>query len=92
LHEDSAILAGPWHPAFGFLVYSEIYLDRAAELLRTFSGSTEQIVLAVHPRHIPEMRGMKNQNVEILKKMFAIDLLRIVPDENAEEGEIRILP
>ncbi len=92
LSEDSAILAGPWHPAFGFLVHSEIYLDRAVELLRAFPGSKEKIVLAVHPRHIPEMRGMKNRNVEILKKMFAIDLLRIVPDENAGEGEIRILP
>ncbi|MGE0086053.1 MAG: elongator complex protein 3 [Desulfococcaceae bacterium] len=92
LSEDSAILAGPWHPAFGFLVHSEIYLDRAAELLRKFSGSTERIVLGVHPRHIPEMRGMKNRNMEILKKMFAIDCLQIIPDENAEEGEILILP
>ncbi|MEZ4527263.1 MAG: radical SAM protein [Desulfobacterales bacterium] len=92
LSEDSAILAGPWHPAFGFLVHSEIYLDRAAELLRSFPGATGKIVLGVHPRHIPEMRGMKNQNVKILKKIFSIDFLEILPDENAEEGELRILP
>jgi hypothetical protein len=29
LEDDSTILAGPYHPAFGHLVHSEIFLDMA---------------------------------------------------------------
>ncbi|GBC62724.1 radical SAM domain-containing protein [Desulfonema ishimotonii] len=90
LDRGGVILAGPYHPAFGHLVCSEIFLDRAIILLKSHSGPRYEIVLAVHPRSISEMRGLRNKNVEILRTMFNIRKLNILPDPSLSETDIRL--
>ncbi|MBL7180580.1 MAG: radical SAM protein [Desulfobacterales bacterium] len=80
LDKGSTILAGPYHPAFGHLVHSEIFLDAATAAIRSEKSDREAIALKVHPQSISKMRGLNNQNVEILKKKFNIKSLQIVPD------------
>lgn len=80
LAEGSTILAGPYHPAFGHLVHSEIFLDRAAAAIKSEKSNHETITLKVHPRNISKMRGLNNQNIEILKRKFQIKHIRIIPD------------
>ncbi len=33
MQDDRIMLAGPWHPAFGHLVYSELFFDKLLELI-----------------------------------------------------------
>jgi histone acetyltransferase (RNA polymerase elongator complex component) len=80
LVKDSGIMAGPYHPSFGHLVYSEIFLDIAVELLESKETLGEKMSLKVRPENISIMRGLNNKNVEILKKRFSIESLDIVPD------------
>ena len=80
LEEGSTILAGPYHPAFGHLVHSEIFLDRAVAAIKSEKSNHDTITLKVHPRNISKMRGLNNQNIEILKKRFQIKHVRIIPD------------
>lgn len=80
LDDPETVVAGPYHPAFGHLVFSNLFLTCAARLLageRPLSGA---VVIQVHPRNISRMRGLKNRNVEILKEMFHINRLKIIPN------------
>lgn len=84
------VLAGPYHPAFGHLVLSEYFLERA--LCRIPPGSVygEELVLRVHPDSIPKMRGDKNRNIEILEKMLHTTRVTIEPDEDLGINQVRV--
>lgn len=67
-----SILAGPWHPAFGHLVLSQILywktIRKIKELGTTqFSGS---IQLRIHPSRESRLRGDRNSNLRRVKKKF----------------------
>ncbi|MCJ7774224.1 MAG: radical SAM protein [Desulfobacterales bacterium] len=80
LASDASILAGPYHPSFGHLVYSEIFLDAAIGLIEAKNSFGESITLKVRPENISMMRGLKNKNVEILKNRFNFKSIEIIPD------------
>ncbi|MCP4107364.1 MAG: radical SAM protein [Desulfobacteraceae bacterium] len=90
----ASVLAGPYHPAFGHLVHSEIFLDMAEKLLTShFSLPTSHFShfsLLVNPRSISKMRGMKNRNIEILKKKFSVMSIKIIPDSSVAEDDLKL--
>ncbi len=90
LDSGAAVLAGPYHPAFGHMVHSEIFLDMATAILEKNKIFHEKVALSVHPRSISKMKGMKNHNVEILKKRFQLQSLKIVPDPSLEEDKLAL--
>ena len=86
---DSAqLLAGPYHPAFGHLVYSEIFLDMAIRELESSNSNGQTIALHVHPRSVSKMRGLKNRNIETLRENFHFQSVEIVPDDSLKEDQI----
>ncbi len=91
LESGETILAGPYHPAFGHLVFSEIFLDMAAAIIKAERLAHKSITIKVHPRSIPKMRGLKNKNVETLKRKFNLQALKIVPDPDIAEDRLKIL-
>jgi histone acetyltransferase (RNA polymerase elongator complex component) len=91
LEKDATILAGPYHPAFGHMVHSEIFMDMAVSLLETERGSYDKIIIKVHPRSISKMRGLKNKNVERLKKKFQIKSIEIIPDVSLAQDKLRVI-
>ncbi len=90
LESDTAILAGPYHPAFGHMVHSEIFLDMATEILGNTSVSQDTATLKVHPKSISKMRGLKNRNVSALKRRFQLQSLKIVPDASLAEDALTV--
>ena len=81
LDKDSTILAGPYHPAFGHMVFSEFFLDMAAKLVESGGkANATAIKIRVNPNSISKMRGLKNKNIEILKQRFSIKAVSIVAD------------
>jgi histone acetyltransferase (RNA polymerase elongator complex component) len=80
LDSGAAVLAGPYHPSFGHMVHSKIFLDMATANIAEKKGRRDTVSIKVHPQSISKMRGMKNSNVEILKKRFRLQSLKIVPD------------
>ncbi len=72
MEDESMVIAGPWHPAFGHLVFSQIFydtickkIDQNPELLRA-----EKLVLRVHPKSESRLRGDKNSNIKKLKLRY----------------------
>ncbi|MCD4742455.1 MAG: radical SAM protein [Desulfobacteraceae bacterium] len=73
LQDDDSMIAGPWHPAFGHLVFSEIFFDKAKTIIKKNldkNPDTNVIVLKVNPSSESKLRGDKNNNMERLKQIF----------------------
>ncbi len=90
LAKDTTILAGPYHPAFGHMVHSEIFMDMAVSIIQAEKRSYDKITINVHPRSISKMRGLKNKNVESLKNKFQIKSLEIIPDLSLAEDKLTV--
>ena len=85
--DDSSILAGPYHPAFGHLVHSEIFLDHAITVLKSAQIHDNGIIIGVHPKNLSKMRGLKNENIRILQTQFGFKSVDIIPDATiADDG------
>ena len=89
---DRAIIAGPYHPAFGHLVLSAIFFDKAECLLQEVGPGHDKLILRVHPRNESRMRGLKNKNIIQLKHRFSIDKLIIQMDNALSLKEVRMDP
>jgi histone acetyltransferase (RNA polymerase elongator complex component) len=88
LENGSTILAGPYHPAFGHLVYSEVFLDMAIAEMESSNSTRQTIRLHVHPRSVSKMSGLKNRNIETLRRNFNLQSVEILPDESLKEDQI----
>lgn len=80
LDGNASILGGPYHPAFGHLVHSRIFLDKAVERLKAAgiaNTGTRDVSICVHPRNISRLRGHRNENVQKIKQMFGLSTVRI---------------
>ncbi|MBW2428961.1 MAG: radical SAM protein [Deltaproteobacteria bacterium] len=90
LEVGTTVLAGPYHPAFGHLVYSEIFYDSAIAAIDSMKDLTETITISVNPHSIPKMRGLNNLNIKKLKERYHFRLIAVVPDSCLGVAEIKI--
>jgi histone acetyltransferase (RNA polymerase elongator complex component) len=90
LEKGSTILAGPYHPAFGHLVYSEIFLDMAISAIESVNPKGHAVSLHVHPRSVSKMRGLKNVNITRLNKKFPSQSVEIAPDHSLKEDQLAL--
>jgi histone acetyltransferase (RNA polymerase elongator complex component) len=85
--DDSSILAGPYHPAFGHLVHSEMFFDHAISAIESTEIRSKDIIIHIHPKNISKMRGLKNENIRKLQKQFRFTSIGVIPDATiAEDG------
>ncbi len=89
LDDQSVVLAGPYHPSFGHLVFSEILYQKAIAHLDKLENISDKVVLYVHPKQISEMRGIRNSNVEKITNRFKLKKLQILSDIRLERNEVR---
>jgi histone acetyltransferase (RNA polymerase elongator complex component) len=82
------VVAGPYHPAFGHLVHSEIFFDKASAKLSQETPPIHKTVFFVHPNSISKMRGLKNANIKRLKTLFQIDSIELVPNDGVSEHRL----
>jgi len=86
----SGIVAGPYHPAFGELVYSELFFDLAVDGITALGPVPQQIVLKVHPRSVSKLRGNRNSNLERLSKRFGVRSIHVISDPSISDHEVVI--
>jgi len=92
LEGEEAIVAGPWHPAFGHLVFSEIFLDKTLDLLakRASSLTGNPVTIWVNPVSLSRLRGDKNRNVKTIKRIYPGLQLHIKTDHRLAPEQITI--
>ncbi len=91
LDHGENIIAGPYHPAFGHMVFSEIFLEQVENILKNQKDiKGKNIVIHVHPRSISKMRGLKNQNIKILKNDFELKNIAVRSNERFGEDQLEV--
>lgn len=72
MNDPDQVLAGPWHPAFGHLVYSRLMLEQACRAIDRLleTGACDTIVLIVHPRSLSRLQGNRKANLEALCRRY----------------------
>ncbi len=90
LGNDSFVLAGPYHPAFGHLVYSEIFWDKAIAAIEAAEFVKDTLTIFVNPRSISKMRGLNNSNIKSLKRKYRLELIDVLPDASLAEEELTV--
>jgi histone acetyltransferase (RNA polymerase elongator complex component) len=83
------IVAGPYHPAFGHLVHSQLFYDMARQLVSSRSDASDP-TLEVHPRSVSRLQGMRSENLERLRDDSAIGNLQIRFDPQMPMDGLRL--
>ena len=82
---EQSCIAGPFHPAFGEMVYSRVWRNRLLEELEKGNFSGEKLEILVRPQMLSKAVGQKRENIRWLAaKGYAV---KIFPDANLPEKE-----
>ncbi len=90
LDSETSVLAGPHHPAFGHLVYAELFLDKARALLQKDKTGPKSITFRIHPRSRSRLQGLYSQNLQILQKEFGLNAISIRTEDSLPENELEV--
>lgn len=90
LDDPAVVLAGPYHPSLGHIVYAGIMLDAAIASLSAQATPNPVVTLTVHPRSLSRMQGLHKTNIEQLKQRFKIDTLYLNTDSSLDANEVRV--
>lgn len=91
LLEPGAVVAGPFHPAFGHLVHSALFLDLGTRELEKQKTIAKRVSLKVHPRDVPKLKGLKNFNMRQLIQRFELKELQVLSDPTVPENSVRVV-
>jgi histone acetyltransferase (RNA polymerase elongator complex component) len=89
LKEGSEIIAGPYHPAYGHMVFSSIFLDMAVQILSRIEIH-DRIDIHVNPSKVSEMRGLKNRNIAELEKKYRLKKISVIEDSSMDKYSLSI--
>ncbi len=90
MEKEGAILAGPFHPAFGSLVMSSIFYNSTLKLLPDITQDTKELRFNVSSQDISSFRGMANMNITAIKKLYPRANLIVESSTGQKRGEISV--
>lgn len=90
--DESEVVAGPFHPAFGQLVEDSIWYDSIVDKIKKFNVKVKEVEISVNPQDVNNVIGHKKENAKKLKELYEVDI-KVKPDKNIKAGksEIKIL-
>jgi len=80
LKPEKDLIDGPYHPAFGHLVLSEIFQDLLVSFLEKTGKAPDPLRLHLHPSHASRVAGHGNRTLALLKTRFGIGSVTIQPE------------
>jgi len=89
MEDPDQMLAGPWHPAFGHLVYSALVFDRACESIDAVHERIGRIELRVHPKSFSRLQGNRKANIEKLSLRYPGTKFSIALDSTLARDRVR---
>lgn len=89
---EAALVDGPYHPAFGHMVSSELALGAMVEAARREYGGAfpERVTFLVNPRELSEYLGIKKGNIERLKLLLGTRDVAIRADITVAECSLTV--
>jgi histone acetyltransferase (RNA polymerase elongator complex component) len=91
--DNGAILAGPFHPAFGECVWNHLFYQTACRAFASRPGSHARTAgIRVHPRSVSRMRGIQNENVRRLVAEFNLSEITVAVDAALGVDQLAVDP
>ncbi len=92
MEDPSMVVAGPWHPAFGHLVFSWIMFEKTCDLIDRYHRNPigRRLLIRVHPSSESRLRGDKNKNMEQFKQRYPDLDLSICRDSRLSVDLVRL--
>lgn len=90
MEKEGAILAGPFHPAFGSLVMSSIFYNSTLKLLADIPQDAKELRFNVFSQDISNFRGMANVNITAIKKLYPCANLIVESITSQKRGDISV--
>jgi len=87
---EKSVVAGPYHPSFGEMVVSHIFLKRIMDFLPGHVTGEETVSITVSPKDESALRGRRNENIMELKKSFPMYKFNIVKREGLSRGSLLV--
>lgn len=90
LSPDRDLVTGPYHPAYGELVYSRLMLKQARggiDLLRDKNGLLK---VYCNPRDYSIVRGQNNVNIKDISQVYDFSQIKIIRDPDIKRQDLRI--
>ncbi|OJV64718.1 MAG: hypothetical protein BGO41_14045 [Clostridiales bacterium 38-18] len=84
---DGDVIAGPFHPAFGELVWSKYYFDEIVKCIEKISGARACIQVKVHPNSFSKLIGQRKRNLIDLKSRYG-DCIIFEKDEQLSINQL----
>ncbi len=72
LNPEAGVLSGPFHPAFGELVHSSLWLNALDAHLRREGMQGGSVAIEVEGRSLSRLKGWRNTNLTELRKRFGL--------------------
>ena len=87
--EESEVVAGPYHEAFGQLVEDSIWYDAILEKIKRFNVKVKEIQINVNPENVNNVIGHKKENVNKLKELYDVKV-KVSQDKSIKPGKFEI--
>lgn len=81
------LIAGPYHPAYGEMVESRLYLKQIMNGLENIKG-IKDLTIMFNPKEHSKIVGQKRVNIEVIKEVYELDNVYLRHDENIIRGDI----
>lgn len=78
---EQALVAGPYHPAFGELVLARLMLRRTRRILAAMPAG-QRVVMVINDRDQSIFRGPRSLNIKRLKQLGLLDRITLHTDPN----------
>jgi histone acetyltransferase (RNA polymerase elongator complex component) len=82
LASGADLVAGPFHPAFGELVQSALWLDIMCEGIQKLDLKHRALTIELHPKLVSRVKGQKNKNMVLITKEFSLEQISLSPNSS----------
>lgn len=80
LNTGAGVLAGPFHPAYGELVYADLWMDALRRTLSSTNINGCDLTIEVHPKSGSRIRGHRGRNLKRLRKEYRLSSIKALPN------------
>lgn len=87
---DKALVAGPYHPAFGEMVRSRLMLNTVKKLLTPLKNTDKKVTLIISDRDHSVFRGIKSNNLEQLARCGLLHRFSLKTDAQQPRQTVKI--
>ncbi|MGD8837902.1 MAG: radical SAM protein [Desulfobacteraceae bacterium] len=84
------LVAGPFHPAFGELVHSALWLEAITTKIRNISLRDRKLTIGLNPRLVSRVKGHHGQNIKILAEEFSLPQIELSTDNRLPLNAIQL--